>query len=444
MRTMRIAGTSSKPLFHSPDRLIVGNAPLVGVLDLPGTYQRPPIRLFFPATTTNTRKVPKPASYFVDNRVAYVLQGFAHIVFARHTTRLHRWILRPFFWLLSLLSPVRFLKIPGTVHVKKEDDVSVVEYVPPSSLAMNDGLKEGGPSQQQKTQSLVVFSHGLTGTGEENSIFCASLAKRGYVVASIHHRDGSSCRVPMPDGSCRYYEHLPTGDEYDPSFRLEQIQARAKEFLYSCSWLMGEKANGNGLSGNDDSDEGQQHPIVDQIRQHLDKQKIIAAGFSYGAATASLAATLEPTKFQCAIFLDGWFHIDRGGVEFDFPSEAFGAGRPQTTLNTDTGVADTDCEKEGLTVPSLFVNSSQFQGYTKLYGATQRLADQINACSKDNAQNKRAEMHVIPGTQHQNFCDVIFWLPRRLSKKCFQLGDADAYEAYESTLKWTIQFLERF
>ena len=51
-----------------------------------------------------------------------------------------------------------------------------------------------------KKQTLVLFSHGLTGTGEENSIFCAALAKRGYVVAWIHHRNRSSNQAPLHDG----------------------------------------------------------------------------------------------------------------------------------------------------------------------------------------------------------------------------------------------------
>jgi len=34
---------------------------------------------------------------------------------------------------------------------------------------------------------LVVWSHGLTGTGEEHSMLAASLALRGNVVALTHH-----------------------------------------------------------------------------------------------------------------------------------------------------------------------------------------------------------------------------------------------------------------
>ena len=129
------------------------------------------------------------------------------------TTKLHRFILRPLLWLFSFIFPARWLKIPDTVLVTKEN-ISAVKY-----HATNEN------TSSNKSQSLVMFSHGLTGTGEENSIFCTALAKRGYVVASLHHRDGSSSRVPMSDGSCQYYKHFPTGEEYSPKHRLQQNQS---------------------------------------------------------------------------------------------------------------------------------------------------------------------------------------------------------------------------
>ena len=450
--------TAGSSLFHSPHQLIVGNSPLVGVLDLPGNIKRPPIRLFFPATTTTatTRRL-SPAKYFVNNRVAYVLQGFAHIVLARHTTKVFRFILRPLLWLVSLIFPARFLIIPDTVHVRK-DNVELVKYVSPSELLMdndNDSNKNTNTKtkKNKSTQSLVMFSHGLTGTGEENSIFCTSLAKRGHVVASIHHRDGSSSRVPLADGTCLYYKHLPTGDEYNPHDRLEQVHFRAHELLYATSWMMGEVEEEE-----EEEKKGNKNGILDEIRSHLSKDNIIASGFSYGSATVALASTLQSQRYKCAILLDPWLHIDYSskGYEFDFPPEAF--GKPWPSKNDGTTGDDVDDSSSlkksnggrGLNIPSIFINSSQFAGYTKLYGATCRLADIINnsqsnnKSSNDDDEHPRAEMHVIEGTTHQNFCDTIFWLPRRIAKKIFGLGDANAYDAYESILNLTNKFLDRF
>ncbi len=434
------------PIFHSPNQLLVGDAPLVGVLDLPPSatnHERPPIRLFFPATSSGhrSRRRIKQARYFVDNRVSYVLQGFAHIALARHTTKFYRFILRPLMWMISLFFPVRFLKIPDTVLVDtKEGGDASVRYHNNNNNSSNE--------PNRKSQRLVMFSHGLTGTGEENAIFCTALAKRGYVVACIHHRDGSSSRVPMPDGTCKFYDHLPNGDDYDPRYRLEQVSFRAKEFLYATRWLLGEECGGGG------GDEYDSHPILQQIRPDLDVNKVIASGFSYGSTTCSLAATMEPKRFRCAVMLDGWFHVDFSskGFEFDFPPDAFGQDWPSSN-NSDGGgkkrnknVNHTD----GLTIPSIFINSAQFEGYEKLYASTKKLANNINSHNiKDDTTTiiPESTLHVIPNTKHQNFCDVGFWLPRFVlnrTGKFLNLGKADFFEAQKDILDLTVNFLKQF
>ena len=372
-----------------------------------------------------------------------MLQGFAHIALARHTTKLFRFVLRPLMWMISLIFPVRFLKIPDTalVPTKGEGESSVRYYLPPTN----------GDERKRRSQSLVMFSHGLTGTGEENAIFCSALAKRGYVVACIHHRDGSSSRVPMPDGTCKFYEHLPNGDDYDPRYRLEQVSYRAKEFLYATKWLLGEERGG----------EYDDHPILQQIRPNLDVKKVIASGFSYGSTTCSLAATIEPKRFQCAVMLDGWFHIDFSskGFEFDFPPEAFGQDWPSSSSNNGEGANNRNGSssssskniihhKDGLTIPSIFINSSQFEGYQKLYAATKKLANNINSHKKDDVPAPTlSTLHVIPNTKHQNFCDVGFWLPKfvlRRMGKLLALGDADVFDAHKEILDLTINWLKQF
>ncbi|KAL3811977.1 hypothetical protein ACHAXA_009595 [Cyclostephanos tholiformis] len=438
-------------LFHDPRRLVVGDAPFVGVLDVPGTVQRPPVRLYYPAELSSfssssysssrwwRRKVPRRAGYFVNDRLAYFLQGFAHVSIARHNSRTHVWILRPLLWLLSYLLPVR-------------------------GQARDSGTGRGVITSRRR---LVLFSHWTA--GEENSIFCASLARRGYVVVSVHHRDGSSCRAPSHDGSdCIYYEHFPTGEGFDPRRRLRQVHVRVREFLTCRSWIVGEGGGGDSFAHSYTNDNAEHMRVVlDQIRPHLDDgDGTIAAGFSYGAATAALAATLMPEKFNCVVLLDPWLHIDytSRGVEFDFPPEAFGSGWPSSSYASSSSSSfevissanDDDADRGGggvgLSIPSVFINSSQFCGYEKLYAATRRLADRINnprvVDDRDDDEKKddhppRAEMHVIPNTTHSNFCDIVFWIPRRLIGKAFGLGDANPYDVYEEILDKTVHFLRR-
>jgi hypothetical protein len=88
---------------------VIGDAPYVGVLDVPGTADHLPVRLYFPVEEERTssssssstwkrrrrRRMPGPAGYFVDGRVVNFLQGYAHVAIAQRDTRLHRWFLRP-------------------------------------------------------------------------------------------------------------------------------------------------------------------------------------------------------------------------------------------------------------------------------------------------------------------------------------------------------------
>ena len=409
----------STSIFYDSSGLIVGGAPLVGVLDLEGSLQRPPVRLLFPARPPSDhpgRRVHR-AGYFIGNRVFYILMGFMHIALARSTTKTFRFVVKPIVWLISCVFPARFFRIACTALLRDKRCTSV-EYAHPATFS------------EQKKQNLIVFSHGLTGSGDEHSIMGAALAKQGYIVAILHHRDGSSSRVPMPDGTCKYYEHLPNGDDYDPKHRLEQVHRRTKEFLFICDWLLGDEC------GDDDDFVS---PVIEQIRKGIDREHVHAAGFSYGAATASLASTLHPRKFKSAIFLDGWFHVDFSsrGITFDFPPESFGSEWPTyppvaNAEDANEGRREPNTPK-GFDIPSIFINSSQFESYSKLYRATKQLGSQANG----------SEMHVIQNTGHQSFCDLPFWLPKKLGSKAFQLGSADAYETYETTLHLIKDFLSR-
>ena len=98
---------------------------------------------------------------------------------------------------------------------------------------------------------------------------------------------------------------------------------------------------------------------------------------------------------------------------------------------TTHGNGNDDKEKIGLNIPSIIINSSQFAGYKKLYSATNKLA-----------QRTKAKLHVLPETTHQNFCDTVFWLPRRWGKKLFGLGNANGYDSYCDIVTLTYKFLE--
>jgi dienelactone hydrolase len=365
--------------------LDAGVAQAVGVQYFQASQDCPPIRLFYPAQEAAATK---PARWFEDGSVPF-LKGYGHMALARKDTSKFKWLVKPIAYALSWLLPLSWLRIPG---VYKDA---------PLSIPSRDTTTTLTTSSSPTKLPVIVFSHGLTGTGQENAALCVAWAKQGFVVAAIHHTDGSSCHVRLADGTEKYYEHGPSYSNYDPTFRTKQVEHRAKEMLQVCKFLS--------------SSEDTTSTCPAEIRDNVDMQRVIAAGFSFGATTTAAAVVRNKSQFCAALFLDGWFHVDvlkTAGIEFNFPQEAF---------------------DQGVHIPSLFINSEQFAGYKKLYEATKRLAD-------------KNDMHVIEGTCHQNFCDTVFWLHTYLLRKLMPGAVGlvtDPAHAYQEIINLSSTFLRK-
>lgn len=93
----------------------------------------------------------------------------------------------------------------------------------PLTLADDADLASTSTSSQshatkQRKRPLVIFSHGLAGTLNAYSHFCASLASRGYTVLAIAHQDGSGPVAVLPrrgssSSLARHGEEIETRDD---------------------------------------------------------------------------------------------------------------------------------------------------------------------------------------------------------------------------------------
>jgi predicted esterase len=361
-------------MLYKAHGLAVGEYESVGVRHFAATDQHPPLRVFYPSNNNISNTI-QPVGWFQEDGLGFFLSGYLHTIFVRRHTKVFRWLLSPLLHVASFfLFTMRWIRIPNVAF--------------DAPLANNINLKS------KKKWPVVIFSHGLTGTGQENAVLLSAWARLGFVVVSVHHTDGSACRVRLPDGSDKFYEHGPSFSNYDPSFRKQQVLHRAKEMKDALSFLQSNKC-------------------PQDIRDYVDPTKAVAAGFSYGAATAALATSIDDQPFCGAILLDGWFYIDvseSAGIEFEFPEPAF---------------------RSGLKVPAVFINSQSFSNMSKLYQATAKLAK----------TSSHGEMHVLPGTGHQNFCDVIFWLPKFFLKPL--IGTAHPVDAYRDLVHLSSEFLTR-
>lgn len=384
--------------------------PHVGVmyLNLPNGAKNP-CRVFFPAQKHEGVEGVNKVGWFTTS-MAHYTESFLHVVFktAKNSLFLSQ-LLRCFSVLLAWLNPYSWCAtLPGCFA---SDGETGARPLAPSSH----------PKDRTGGYPVVLFSHGLTGTGEENALMLASWAQCGYVVVAGTHCDGSASRVSRvsrsgESGSTEeekkeeekekqlFYQH-PDLANYDPDFRPRQVVRREEELWQIRQFVV----------------ESPEFP--QSVRDVMDVSQVFVAGFSYGAATASLSVAKRPTAYKACILLDGWFHIDLADIKslnttrhFDFPAEA---------------------HKTGLDIPALFIGSEQFAQREKLADATNRLA-------KNNRSKVGSTTLVLEGSVHNTFCDVGFWLPIRLMrwlKFSFLVGSCDYLPTYQRILLETRQFL---
>ena len=101
----------------------------------------------------------------------------------------------------------------------------------PSPLLKIPRCTADAPPLQQTASPLplVVWSHGLTGTGCEHGLLAATLALSGFVVALPHHSDGSSSLTDLGENKTKLRYIHPDYNNYDKEFRQKQAEYRASE-----------------------------------------------------------------------------------------------------------------------------------------------------------------------------------------------------------------------
>lgn len=191
------------------------------------------------------------------------------------------------------------------------------------------------------------------------------------------------------------YVH-PDMKNYDKQFRPVQVRKREAE-LYELKQFICK---------------GGAFPAT--LRNIIDDTKVVAAGFSYGAATAAMSVVNHPSEYACCILLDGWFRIDLQNHSFDFPEEV---------------------HTKGLSLPAMFIGSEQFKKWTTCSDATNKLA-------ASNTYPTGSISHVLEGSRHQNFTDVGFWISTRILKWSGMIGSCDYDMTYKRILDLTTDFLD--
>jgi predicted dienelactone hydrolase len=156
---------------------------------------------------------------------------------------------------------------------------------------------EGAPAARQPKQfPVVIFSHGLGGSGFGYTALFESMVSRGYVVAAIEH-PGTASVVVFPDGRLVQPYSEPEPEGLTPDQKLQRmmdgagraIEAGAADerfVLDRLTQLNAGKAKEFALAG------------------RLDMSRVAVAGHSAGADFAARACELD-ARWKACVALDG-------------------------------------------------------------------------------------------------------------------------------------------
>jgi dienelactone hydrolase len=143
---------------------------------------------------------------------------------------------------------------------------------------------------------VIVFSHGLGGTGFEYTSLIEDLVSRGYVIAAIEHTE-TAVVVAFPDGRMVPFHRDSPPAGLTPAERwqrmIEQSTLLISEGAADVRFVLNQLT---ALNGGD----GRQFPLA----RRLDLNRVAAMGHSAGAEFAARACQLD-ARFKACVDLDG-------------------------------------------------------------------------------------------------------------------------------------------
>ena len=210
----------------------------------------------------------------------------------------------------------------------------------------------GAPMKAELTElPLVIFSHGLGGMKNQNSVQMEELASQGYFVAAVDHPYDAYLTI-FDDGTTADYRSSHDGIDSEEAFwafRGPQLNTRAEDMSFLLDQIQARKNLG------------------EPIWQHISTAKVGIFGHSFGGATSILTAALDP-RIAAVIALDGWM-----------------VPVPPQTIDA------------GLNVPMLYMGQPEWKGTPLNYEKLDLLISNSTGSSKKL---------LIEATKHMDFSDA--------------------------------------
>lgn len=293
----------------------------------------------------------------------------------------------------------------------------------------------------------AIFSPGLAGTPSTYSVYCSRLASQGIVVAALDHRDMTSpASFVHASRSAKteevvYTKEADLTEDGEPGpqwlYRRTQLAFRRAE-VYEVSLLLQRLNAGEGEaliehSTRKDCLKDLQRAQLPSWKGRLDLEstnadgtttsRLLGTGHSFGAATilSCINPALAPVpeldeeaktdeklpNFSVGMLLDPW--VEPLADDYALPNSSSTPPPPIFVINS-----------QGFTLWS-----SHFNRVSKLCSAFYRANANTNT---GITSGRRGWLTTLTGTQHTDFSDFPFLLPRFFAKtkKEQELADADA------------------
>lgn len=246
------------------------------------------------------------------------------------------------------------------------------------------------PPDASNKWPVMIFSHGAGCSRLMYSAFCGEMASRGYVVAAIEHRDGTSpsSKITSADGTTKVLDWLEWSDlewpdvpaddqpKDDTRLRHEQIKLRCAEVREALDILAR-------LSKGEDVLRTSLHaPDFDWKRwEYVDCEKPVMVGHSLGGSVG-LAASSQGMPFRAVIVFD-----------------------PATQR--------LDPWRSNIPHPLLVVNSEEFAVGNEYAIFAEQIA---GTAEREHDEHQQPAVFTIPGATHPSFSDVFLILPEYINK----------------------------
>lgn len=285
----------------------------------------------------------------------------------------------PNFWYRLVSYPLAAAAISGTTFPASKDAPFLI------------------PDEEGKKWPLMIFSHGAGCSRLMYSAFCGEMASRGYVVAVIEHRDGTSPSsiVTSGDGKTEEVDWVDWKDLEWPDLEeppkddthLRHVQLDYRQAEVEAVWQI--------ISSLSQGESFERHSIHaaefdwNRWKHRVAFEKPIMAGHSLGGAVALKASGSGRIPFS---------HV----VVFDPAVQRL---EPWTTP---------------LPHPLLTINSGEF--------VNTRPPSENDIFEKQfvpNVENERFHFFSIPGATHPSFSDVFLILPAYIARMTGLKADAD-------------------